>query len=145
MRRQDNSNRCIFLTSDNRCYIHSNYGEEALPDVCKRYPRVELRHDNRYGSDYLLGSCQNCPHSLLTGDCQVYYYFEPSLATSARCLCICPRNITAGRIGQKPKLSLGGIDVGCFAIAGQYPFAALCFSAPQFGIPLLARRALSSQ
>lgn len=76
MRRQDNSNRCIFLEPDNRCYIHATYGEEALPDVCKRYPRVQLRHDTRYGSDYLLGSCQTAP-SLLAGDPQLYYYFEP--------------------------------------------------------------------
>lgn len=75
MRRQDNSFRCIFLEPDNRCYIHAHYGEDALPDVCRRYPRVQLRHDQRYGSDYLLGSCQSAP-SLLQGDPLVYYYFD---------------------------------------------------------------------
>jgi hypothetical protein len=99
MRRQDNSNRCIFLEPDNRCYIHANYGEEALPDVCKRYPRVKLRHDNRYGSDYLLGSCQTAP-SLLAGDGLVYYYFEPQPHHERSLPLHLPEQYYAGELGK---------------------------------------------
>ncbi|MGE3728668.1 MAG: YkgJ family cysteine cluster protein [Candidatus Sericytochromatia bacterium] len=99
MRRQDNSNRCIFLEPDNRCYIHANYGEEALPDVCKRYPRVQLRHDTRYGSDYLLGSCQTAP-SLLAGDLQAYYYFEPQPRHERSLPLHLPEAYYAGEMGK---------------------------------------------
>ena len=35
--------RCIFLQRDARCRIHSTYGWDAKPQVCKQFPLVATR------------------------------------------------------------------------------------------------------
>jgi Fe-S-cluster containining protein len=98
MRRQDNSFRCIFLEPDNRCYIHINYGEDALPSVCRTYPRMTLRHGSHYGADYLLGSCQSAP-GLIAEHNQVYYYFEPPSGDTPLPIHY-PNNLFPGELGR---------------------------------------------
>jgi len=40
--RQDGA--CVFLTADNRCRIHSEYGADAKPLVCRMYPLQLVPH-----------------------------------------------------------------------------------------------------
>lgn len=41
VRRKPGTSECIFLEDDKSCYIQNNYGESALSDLCRKYPRYE--------------------------------------------------------------------------------------------------------
>jgi len=75
IRRQAQSNRCIFLQENNQCFIHSEYGPSALSNVCRTYPRTSLRVAQKYGADYLLASCQTSP-ALISQNHDFFAYFE---------------------------------------------------------------------
>lgn len=38
---------CVFLTSDNRCKIHAEFGHDAKPLVCRMYPLQVVPHHKR--------------------------------------------------------------------------------------------------
>ncbi len=48
---------CIFLTDDNRCRIHADFGHEAKPLVCRMYPLQVVPHEKRA----VLTSRRSCP------------------------------------------------------------------------------------
>lgn len=64
IRRQPGSSVCIFLEDDNSCFIHNNYGVEALARVCQVYPRIEKAMGHQYRTRYLLNSCQAVPETI---------------------------------------------------------------------------------
>ena len=58
--------RCIFLQRDARCRIHSTYGWDAKPQVCKQFPLVATRVDGdlRIGVD---PACFSSMRRVITG------------------------------------------------------------------------------
>ncbi|MDX1971800.1 MAG: YkgJ family cysteine cluster protein [Candidatus Sumerlaeia bacterium] len=40
--KQAGSNRCIFLSQENRCRIHEEFGEQWKPAACRAFPRVAV-------------------------------------------------------------------------------------------------------
>lgn len=53
----DEKFNCPFLTEDNLCYIHKNYGEEFLSQICATYPRRTWYFGDFYERSLLL----TCP------------------------------------------------------------------------------------
>ncbi len=64
IRRQPGTATCVFLESDNSCFIHKNYGEAALSLTCVKYPRMERDFGPEYASRSLLHSCTAAPELL---------------------------------------------------------------------------------
>ncbi len=56
IQRKPNSNECVFLTDDKRCFIQETYGEEALSQVCRQYPRYEGWF-NAFLAQFMMQSC----------------------------------------------------------------------------------------
>ncbi|PKL80550.1 MAG: hypothetical protein CVV27_00235 [Candidatus Melainabacteria bacterium HGW-Melainabacteria-1] len=56
IRRKPGTSECIFLMDDRRCFIHANYGEEALNHVCRTFPRYEGWFGSFLGN-FMFNSC----------------------------------------------------------------------------------------
>lgn len=56
IRRKPGASECLFLQDDRSCFIHANYGEEALSQTCRKYPRYEGWFGS-YLAKFLLNSC----------------------------------------------------------------------------------------
>lgn len=56
MRRKPGTSECLFLQDDRSCFIHANYGEEALCHTCRSFPRYEGWF-GAYMGQFLLNSC----------------------------------------------------------------------------------------
>lgn len=78
MRRVEGSAHCIFLEADNSCFLHANYGEDALGYVCKEYPRSIKRIGHQYFSRSLLHSCQAVPDLLEQHEAILYGFDTPA-------------------------------------------------------------------
>jgi len=63
LNKQPGSNRCLFLDQDNLCFIHKEYGAEAKPEICQRYPHEASLHGNLY-SPSLKSSCKTAARML---------------------------------------------------------------------------------
>lgn len=63
LRHQEGSTRCLFLEADNQCFIHRNYGAEAKPEVCQRYPHEASLSASLY-SPLLKSSCLSAAQML---------------------------------------------------------------------------------
>jgi len=61
LRQKPGTVECVFLDTDKRCWIHKNYGEAALNDACKAYPRHHKNLGYQYEARYLLHSCEAVP------------------------------------------------------------------------------------
>lgn len=61
MRRKEDSNECIFLDDDNLCFIHKNYGLNALSFICRDYPKWKLNIGQKLVISHLLASCRDIP------------------------------------------------------------------------------------
>ncbi len=58
LRKQPNSDHCLFLSADRRCLLHSELGPQAKPEICQRFPRVTQRMEwNHFSAEGLAGSC----------------------------------------------------------------------------------------
>lgn len=63
LNKQPGSNRCLFLDEDNLCFIHKQFGAEAKPEICQRYPHEASLHGNLY-SPSLKSSCKTAAQML---------------------------------------------------------------------------------
>ncbi|MGV3523650.1 MAG: hypothetical protein ACO1RX_05465 [Candidatus Sericytochromatia bacterium] len=77
MRRVPGSSHCIFLEADDTCFIHTEYGPDALSYVCKEYPRAHKRIGHQYRSRSLLHSCEAVPELLEHHEAIVYRFDSP--------------------------------------------------------------------
>lgn len=71
LRRDPETQACIFLQADRSCFLHANYGEQALSEACKGYPRSE----QWLGAYLLRGLYTSCPdvQELLQTRPQLHY------------------------------------------------------------------------
>lgn len=61
VKRDPDTGFCIFLEDDDSCYIHKNYGEEALSIPCSTFPRAHKQLGHQYSANYVLNSCLDVP------------------------------------------------------------------------------------
>ncbi len=73
------TDRCVFLDSDNKCYIHKAHGEEHKPVGCQVYPRSIQPQFNGYSSIFLQKSCASAP-GLMLRDPHIYYFLKSDFA-----------------------------------------------------------------
>ncbi len=76
--KQPDTHLCAFQAPDHSCMIHSRLGEDALPSVCKRYPRDRVRLGGQYLNDTLTSACEHAAAQL---DKQADLTFEMLPAT----------------------------------------------------------------
>lgn len=75
-RRKPGSHECVFLESDNSCWIHKTHGEAALSEVCRTYPRSYKTVGHQYASRLLLNSCEAVPEQNARAP-GLYYRLQP--------------------------------------------------------------------
>lgn len=61
IKNQDHSKRCSFLTEENTCFIHSNYGSHHQPVVCQHYPKREFVSHGICTTSHLTATCVSVP------------------------------------------------------------------------------------
>ncbi|PKL80549.1 MAG: hypothetical protein CVV27_00230 [Candidatus Melainabacteria bacterium HGW-Melainabacteria-1] len=79
--RQRGTHACVFLQADNSCWIHAEYGVEALSDVCRKYPRHIKDVGHQYAVRNLLHSCQAVPETEARFPGLYYRIYDPSATT----------------------------------------------------------------
>lgn len=69
--------RCVFLDSDNLCFLQKSFGHEALPQICQVYPRLKSTSPaGNYTSHALSGSCSKAA-DLLSDELNLSFGYQP--------------------------------------------------------------------
>ncbi|MCO6354907.1 hypothetical protein GBO14_09280 [Pseudoalteromonas shioyasakiensis] len=71
------NNGCVFLETNNLCYIHKQHGEQSIPNICKVYPRSYIQEEDILSLSLSISCPEAARNILLNRDAMTLETLDP--------------------------------------------------------------------